>query len=173
MGAGCRRAVLPFCRIGTALILTLQLACYRYVPATIETLPDQASVRVVLSPAAQEQLHATYGVTTAGPALSAKLVGRPADSVALYLPSVPMGTGPGTRPLYQQVGVARADVLRVDLRQVDAFRTGVLAALAAGAVSLAAYHAIRGEQSVVTPPPPPPPAEGRRGWKIGVFLSWP
>lgn len=153
----------------------LQLACYRYIPATVETVPDQASVRVLLSSGAQERLHAAYGITTlgSGPTLSGKLVGQAGDSLALYLPSVPMGTGPGTRPLYEQVEVARADVLRVDIRRLDAFRTGALGVLAAGVVAVAAYQAISGEQSVVTPPPPPPPPEAVRGWKIGVSLSWP
>jgi len=156
-----------------ALTLPLQLACYRYIPATVETVPDQASVRVVLSSAAQERLRATYGVTTAGPTLSGKVVGQAGDSLGLYVPSVPMGTGPGTRPLYEQIGVARADVLRVDIRRVDAFRTGALGALAAGLVAVAAFQAFKGEQTVVTPPPSPPPAEGLAGWRVGVSLSWP
>jgi hypothetical protein len=155
------------------VVLPLQVACYRYIPATMETVPDQASVRVVLSAAAQERLRATYGVVTAGPALSAKVLTQAGDSVAFYVSSVPMGTGPGTRPLYQQVGVARADVLRVDLRRVDAFRTGVLGALAAVVAGAVAYQALKGEQSVVTPNPPPPPPEGLRGWAVGVSLSWP
>ena len=154
-------------------ILPLQMACYRYVPATMETVPDQASVRIVVSSAAQEQLRATYGVVTAGPVLSAKVLGQAGDSVALYVSSVPVGTGPGTRPLYEQVGLARADVLRVDIRRVDGFRTGLLGALAAGVVGAVAYQALRGDQSVVTPPPPPPPAEGLRGWSVGVSWSWP
>lgn len=155
------------------LVLAVHLACYRYIPATVETVPEQASVRVVLSSAAQDRLHATYGVTTAGPSLSGRVVGQGGDSLALYLPSVPMGSGPGTRPLYQQVGVARADVLRVDIRRVDAFRTGALGALAAGVVAIAAFQAFKREQTVVTPPPSPPPAEGLRGWMVGVSLSWP
>lgn len=164
-----------FVRARPALILpaVLQLACYRYIPATVDAVPGQASVRVLLSPAAQEQLRTAYGITTSGPTLNGKLVGQVGDSVALYLPSVPVGTGPGTRPLYQQVDLARGDVLRVDIRRVDAFRTGVLGALAAGVVGITAYYAIIGDQTVVTPAPPPGPAEGRRHWSIGVSLSWP
>jgi hypothetical protein len=155
------------------VVLPLQLACYSYVPATVEAVPEQASVRMVLSSAALERLRATYGITTAGPTLGGKLLGQGGDSLALYLPSVPIGTGPGTRPLYQQVGVARADVLRVDLRRVDTFRTGALGALAAGVVAVVAYQALKGERTVVTPPPPPPPAESLRRWTVGVSLSWP
>lgn len=155
------------------VVLPLQLACYRYIPATVETVPDQASVRVLLASPALERLRATYGIVTAGSTLGAELLGRSGDSLALYLPSVPIGTGPGTRPLYQQVDVAQADVLRVDVRRVDAFRTGALGALAAGVAAFVAYRAFKGEQSVVTPPPPPPPAESLRRWRVGVSLSWP
>jgi hypothetical protein len=155
------------------LAVALQPACYSYVPATVETVPEQASVRLVLSSAALARLRATYEITTAGPTLGGKLLQQGSDSVALYVPSVPIGTGPGSRPLYQQVGVARADVLRVDVRRVDAFRTGALGALAAGVVAVVAYQAFKGDQSVVTPPPPPPPAESVRRWTIGVSLFVP
>jgi hypothetical protein len=155
------------------VVLPLQLACYSYIPATMETVPEQASVRVVLTSAAVDRLRATYGIVTEGSALGAKLLGQAGDSVALYVSSVPIGTGPGIQPLYQQVGVARTDVLRVDVRRVDGFRTGVLGALAAGAVALVAYQAFKGEQSVVTPPPPTPPAESLHRLTVGLSLPWP
>ena len=69
--------------------------------------------------------------------------------------------------------MARADILRVDLRRVSPIRTAALAAIGAGGVAIAAVKALTGEQTVVTGGGPPPPAERRGTWRLQIHLSWP
>ncbi len=159
-------------RLLLVLVMASQLACYTYVPATLEMLPQGARVRALVTSEAERRLLVTYGVQQ-GNTLSGDLVGREDDQVSLLVASVPIGTGLGTRPLYQQVQVFRADILRMDVRRVDKVRSGVALVLAAGVTAVAAYQALKGERTVVTPPPPPPPPERRGGWRVQIPLVWP
>ncbi len=170
-GAARRRSSALVCaRLLPALCIASQLGCYAYVPATLETVPQGAHVRALVTPEAERRLLATFGVQQ-GSSLVGTLEGRDGDQIGLLIPSVPIGTGPGTRPLYQQVTLASADILRVDVRRVDKVRTGVAVALAVTAI--AGYQALKGEGTVVTPPPPPPPAESVRRWAVRIPIPWP
>ncbi len=149
----------------------LQLGCYTYVPATLETVPQGAHVRALITPEAERQLLATFGVQQ-GRILSGDLQGRDPNQVALLVPSVPFGSGPGTRPLYQEVTLPAADVLRVDIRRVDPFRTGVLAAGAAAVAAAVVWQTFGSGFFSGTPSPDGPP-ESVRGWSIGFSIPWP
>jgi len=169
--AGDRRqgGVRPLLVLGIAL----QSACYQYVPATLETVPDGAHVRALITPEAERRLLVTFGVQQ-GSTLSGQLDGRVGDQLSLMVPSVPIGSGPGSRPLYQRVMMPAADVLRVDLRRLDRFRTGVLVTGAAAVVVGVAWEAFGGgffsEQ-----PPGDGPAESVRfpAWGISISIPWP
>lgn len=154
-------------------LVALQLACYSYVPAALETLPAKSDVRALLNDDGQERLRSVYRVTMEGPVLRGSLLGLEGDSAGFFVQSVPFGSGVGTRPLYQQVQVARADILRVDLRRVNAMRTAAVAAIGAGVVAIAAVKALTGGQTVATGGGPPPPAERRGTWRLQIPLPWP
>lgn len=161
-----------FCaRLLPALGIVSQLACYTYVPATLDTLPQGVRVRALVTPEAERALLATFGVQQ-GMTLAGRFQGREGEQVNLLVPSVPMGTGTGSRPLYQQVAVAGADILRVDVRRLNGFRTGVALAAAGAAAAVIAIKAVSGGEST-GPPPGPPPSESVRRWIVGISVSWP
>lgn len=148
-----------------------QLGCYTYAPATLETVPIGTHVRALITVEAERQLLATFGVQQ-GRILSAGLEGREGDRIALLVPSVPIGFGPGSRPLYQQITLAPADILRVDARRLDVVRTGVL--VAGGAVAMVAlvWETLGGGIFSGTNPGDGPP-ESVRGWALKIPISWP
>ena len=158
-------------RIPVIAALATQLACYTYGPATLETVPDGAHVRALITPEAERALLATFGVQQ-GRILSGSLEGREGDQLALLVPSVPFGTGPGSRPLYQQVTLPAADVLRVDVRRVDPLRTGVVVAAAGAAAVLLAWESLGGG-IFGGGRPDDGPAESVRGWALRIPVSWP
>ncbi len=153
------------------VVVASQLGCYMYAPATLETIPTGAHVRALITPEAERQLLATFGVQQ-GRVLSGDLEGREGDQIALLVPSVPMGSGPGSRPLYQQVTLPAADVMRVDVRRVDALRTGVLVAGAAAVMAGVVWETLGGGLFGGAPPGDGPP-ESLRGWVFRIPVSWP
>lgn len=154
------------------LLLPLVAGCYVYVPASLEAVPEGARVRVWVRPAAEEQLRATFGLPNSQ-RLEGELVSRSGDQVTLFVPSVPLGTAYGNRPLYQRVPVAAADILRVDLRRLDRFRTGAAVAIAALAALVVAREAFSGAAENLTPPGGEPPPESVRGWTIPLAVPRP
>ncbi len=166
-----RSSTLAGARLLLVVAVALQPGCYTYIPATLETVPLGARVRALITPEAERQLLATFGVQQ-GRTLSGDLEGRAGDQVNLLVPSVPIGSGPGNRPLYQQVTVPAADVLRVDLRRLDLFRTGVLVAGGGAAVAAVVWGTLGGGFWSESPPGGGPP-ESVRGWGVSVPIPWP
>ena len=147
-----------------------QLGCYTYVPATLETVPVGARVRALITPAAEQRLQ-PFGVS--GTLLVGDVQSRDGDQVSLLVPSVPMGSAYGSRALYQQVVVASSDILRVDLRRLDRFRTGVAVGVAAAAVGAVAFSALGGWSGGSNGDGGGGPAESVRGWALRIPVSWP
>ncbi len=161
-------------RIGRRIPLIaawVHLGCYSYVPATLDAVPRGAKLRVLLSEEAERRL-ASYGVQQ-GRTLSGEVQGRHGDQVELLALSVPMGAGRGMRPLYQEVTLAPADVVRVDQRRLDPVRTGMVAAAAAAATGVLAWQAFLGPGEATPPPPGGGPAEQVRRWGIRIPIPWP
>src|SRR5574341_11544 len=158
-------------RLFVVLVVALQPGCYTYAPATLETVPTGAHVRALITPEAERQLLVTFGVQQ-GRILSGDLQAKDGDRIALLVPSVPIGSGPGSRPLYQQVTLPAADVLRVDVRRVDALRTGVLVAGVAAVIAGVVWETLGGGLLGGAPCANGPP-ESLRGWVVRVPISWP
>lgn len=145
--------------------------CHRYAPATVETVPEGARVRVLLSSEAEGRVRERYGIRRATP--EGTLVARNGDTLSLLFASVPASTTFGTETLYQQVDLARADLLRVDVQQVDSFRTAVLVTAGVGAVTAIAVQVFRGGEPGSGNGDGTPPPESVRGWLILVpLLRW-
>lgn len=146
-------------------------ACYTYVPTTLDAAPVGSHLRVLLTESAGQSLLA-FGVQP-GRALAGQLQGRDADRLLLLVPSVPIGSAAGGRPLYQQVRLNAADILRVDRRQVDPVRTSVVSAIAAAAVGVAAWQAFSGHGEATPPPTGGQPPESLRGFSVRARLGLP
>jgi len=154
-------------RLGLAPAVALQVGCYRYVPADLAAVPVGGHIRVVVSSTAAQQLQQTYGV--AGTVLDGRLAARDGDVLTLFVPSVPLGT----HALYQEVPVAAADVVSVDMRKVDAFRTGALAVAGAAAATVIAAGALKGATGGTGSGTGGGPTESVRPWTVRVTIPVP
>ena len=88
-------------------------------------------VRALVSTEAQMRLRDSLALDARQ--LTGALVEREADRVIV---EVRTGTGApefGSQPLFQRIGLGRADVLRVDERRMSVVRTGLFAVAVAGA----------------------------------------
>jgi hypothetical protein len=159
-------------RVGRCLLalaaLVLGLGCYSYVPADLAAVPVGSHIRAIVRGTAADRLRAAYGV--AGPALDGRLVAREAEMLTLSVPSVPLGSPLGTHALYQQVPVAAADVVGVDVRKVDAFRTGAIVAVGAVAATALAAKALSGGSGGTGSGTGGGPTESVRRWTLHLVI---
>ncbi|HEX9581820.1 MAG TPA: hypothetical protein VF970_12010 [Gemmatimonadales bacterium] len=153
-----------------ALGLMGSSGCYRFEPVTLDAVPQGSTIRAVLSPAASERLRERHRVQNGG-ALSGTLLAANAQDLSLWVASVPLSPEFGAKTLYQQVDIAKADVWRVDLRRLDAGKTGF--ALVGGAAALVIVGrstllgGTRGAQD-----PGGGLNESRRRWLLPLVLGW-
>ncbi|GIW51344.1 MAG: hypothetical protein KatS3mg081_0699 [Gemmatimonadales bacterium] len=136
-------------------------ACYQYVPATLEAVPEGATVRALLS-ASGEQRARQLGVD--GRVVQGTVLARDRGVVSLFVPTVPISIEFGAGPLYQQLDLAAEDVLRVDVRELDRTKTFSLLAGGAAAVTLVAVRSFTGGGPGARPNPRDEPPESLRGW---------
>jgi hypothetical protein len=103
--------------------------CYAHRPAGLETVTVGTDIRALLATEARIGLEDRLRLRLEY--LNGRLVERNGDSLLVEVRSLSATDG---RPLYQRIGVAQADVLRVDVKRLDKVRT---IALAAGLATLA------------------------------------
>lgn len=146
-------------RIAPVVPFLALAGCYTYVPATMESVPEGAEVRALISTEAQNRLFEALGQDLRE--IQGTLVSRGTD-VLLFEVRVPEERDAFTgRALYQRVDLAPRDVLRVDRKQTDGFKTGALVA-AAAAVVVGGVVLAFGDQEPGRPPSNgTPPAERR------------
>lgn len=138
-------------------VLVGLMACHTYVPATLESVPEGATVRALLSTEAQTRLAQRSGMNLRE--VNGTLLRKGPDRV-LFEVRVPDAVDSFTgRPLYQRLDVAPADVLRLDRRRVDGLRTGLLLGGAAGAVVVLTILALGDEDPGDVPDGGTPPTE--------------
>lgn len=146
------------------------LGCYRFQPATIEAVPRGSTVRAVLAPVASERLRERHGIE--GRTLSGTVMATNGETVSLWVASGPPPREFGARPLYQQVDVARADVLRVDMRELDRGKTTLAALGGAAAVVIVARGTIFGGGPGNGTGTGGVPPESRRRWVLPVLVRF-
>lgn len=141
--------------------------CYTYAPATLETVPEGARVKALISTEAQLDLERRAGIEVRE--LEGELVERSGDRILLSVrvPPPPTGLSSG-RPLHQRIDLAPRDVLRLDVRKIDGGRTALFAGAVAGFAAILVAIAV----SASNPGDPPnggtPPPESVVGWLIGI-----
>ena len=115
-------------------VAALSLGCYTYAPVTLDAVPVGSEVRALLSTEAELALKDSLGMSLHP--LQGTLVNREQGRLLL---AVRAGVGArelGSQVLYQRVGVAPQDVLRVDVRRLQPTKTVALAVAIAGAATL-------------------------------------
>jgi hypothetical protein len=120
-------------RLGVAAA-ALGLGCYRYAPATLETVPLGTEVRALVSTERELALRDSLGLSVHP--LHGTLVEREAGRVLLAVRTAVGSPAFGSQPLYQHVGLTPQDVLRVDVRRLQRGKTTALALAVASAATL-------------------------------------
>jgi hypothetical protein len=136
------------------------LGCYRYAPATLDAVPQGATIRAVLSPAASAQLRERHGIT-GGRHLDGTVLEDHGAAVSLWVTSAPVSREFGAGILYQQVDVLKTDILRVDLRELDRGKTTAAAIGGVVLVAVVAREVLAGGSGESSGGGPTPP-ESRR-----------
>ena len=146
-------------------------ACYKYVPASLDQVPLDAHVNIMLSTEGQLDLRERVGIDRRE--LRGILVERGTDGVLVAVPST--SAFPGEGPLYQRLDVRRRDVLRVDERVFDKAAVAGLVVLSVGA-ALGSILLIAGDGGPgERPGPGPDPPEHVGGWRfhLPIRLGFP
>jgi hypothetical protein len=123
-------------------LLATSVACYRYVPTTMEAVQAGDHVRAVLSAEAQQDLQDRAGLDLQ--ILEGKLL-EDGDQVVVSVPTVKLESSFGAQSLHENIDVPRRDIVRVDVRQLDRVRTYGLIGLGAGVVALVTVQAFGGD----------------------------
>jgi hypothetical protein len=114
--------------------------CYRYVPARVGAVPEGAPVRVHISPESASRVEPVIGAATP------EVVGvleRWSNEVVIAV-RIPAGQGVVDRALENRLVLSPSEVIAIDVRERDQFRTMVLAAGGAALVGGAVAAALTG-----------------------------
>jgi hypothetical protein len=125
-------------------VVPLLSACYTY--ATIDPVAARPGdgVRARISQQAAARLAPLLG-TGESRVLAGKLVENHDGDLIVEVPAVvEVGVGSSIQSLYQRVSLARGEVIELEARRLDRFRTGAVAAAAAVVVTGAVIKAAAG-----------------------------
>ena len=120
---------------------SLSLACYRYVPTSLDAVPSGTPVRALLSTEAQLALRDTLGLRQQ--TVRATLVDREGERVWLAVRSDEGEWRDGSHALYQRVAVAPRDVLQVEVKRFQKGRTAALLAALTAVATFTVIEAVR------------------------------
>lgn len=141
-----------------ALLLTVS-GCARWVPAQLGTVPPGTDVRLRLSEEGAAQLEEMTG-SGAAEVTGELLQWEPEVLVSTVLAPTGARVDPSLR---QRLVVDPANVVGIDVREVDRTRTGFLVggvvAVAGSAVVWAIVNIVRGSEGAPTTPPTDGPQE--------------
>lgn len=135
-------------------------ACYSFVPADRADPPQGRDVRVHVAGAAAERLGPIVR-QSGSRSIDGRLLRWSRDTLVLEVSEQTDGSTLPGRRLVQGIRVPNDDVLAVEVRSLDRFRTVGLATLIAGAVAAAVVQALSGESGGTPNPRPPEPVELR------------
>ena len=121
--------------------IALVLACYRYVPASLDVVPSGSAVRATLSTEAQLALRDSLGLRR--PTVQGTLVQRDGDRLLLAVRTDAAEWRPGAPALYQRIAVTPRDVLEVEVKRLQRGRTAGLLAVLAAAATISVIELIR------------------------------
>jgi len=137
------------------------LGCFNYVPVDMETVPLGTEVRAHLTTEGRQALWARTGIQRE--LLSGTLMEQRASSVVFWVRSVSgFESDASFDNLYQQIDIPRQDVLRLDRKKLDVFRTGATVAIGLGAAGFTLYNALKGEPGISVDGTEPGPVDNIR-----------
>ena len=138
-------------RIGRATIgvIPLAVACYTYAPIDPSAAIVGEGVRARITAPAAARLAPLLGAGETR-VLTGKVVENGANELIIEVPAVvEVGVGSSMQSLYQRVSIARGDVIELEARKLDKFKTGAVVAAGvavAGGVVVKAASGGRGKE---------------------------
>ena len=127
------------------------LACYRYVPTTVEATAVGSEVRCTISSDAQRALKEQLGV--APQALEGTVLGTNDGRILLSVGFTdPIAARP-TEVLYQRVEIPARDVISLSLKRLHVAKTSGLIGVLLGAAVFVGVQLLEGGEPGVTVPP--------------------
>jgi len=127
--------------LGSGALVALS-GCFVYVPASVETVPVGSHVRVALSPEASSQ--SDRGVRAGAESISGKLLKMEAQDLVLLVESGSSRPAFHSQAQYREVTLAPQDVTGVEVKRLQALRTGAAIAALAGSFTVLVLT-VRGE----------------------------
>ena len=125
------------------LLLPALAACYTYVPIEPAAVGPGASVRVRVSPAAAARIAPLLGGADSRVVAGTIIENAPAGMIVEIPTIVPTDVGSSLQTLHQRVSIARNELVELETRTLDRFRTGSLAAAVAIVVGTAVFKSVK------------------------------
>lgn len=132
------RTVLPLCAT------LLCSACFSYLPIEPGEVEPGLAVRARVSAAAAARIAPLLGATDAR-RLDGTLVTQSADTLIVEVPTVLVDTREFGRTPNQRVSIPRGDLLELEVRRLDRFRTIAVAGTVAAIVGGVLVKSLTGE----------------------------
>lgn len=125
------------------LLLPGLAACYTYVPIEPAAVGPGASVRVRVSTAAAARIAPLLGGADSRVVAGTMIENSPAGMVVEIATIDPADAGSSFQPLHQRVSIARNELVELETRTLDRFRTGTVAAAVAIVVGTAVLKSLK------------------------------
>lgn len=133
----------------------LGAGCYKYEPLKVPEAESGQTVRAFLTPDRAVELQETAGIQ--GRWVTGRVVSADDREIMLEIPSATVSAGGMSRRLRQRVALPSDQLLDLQARSVDTWKTGLVAgAVAAAAVGLVVYQFSQDENAPVRDPKNPP-----------------
>jgi hypothetical protein len=155
-------------RASRPLVLAfLVTGCFSYLPVTsVSDVEPGISVRARISPSASAQIAPLLGATDAR-RLDGTLISQSPDTLIVEVPIVMQDAREFGHTPNQRISIARRDLLELEVRRLDRFRTGAIAGGAAVVIGGLLVNSLKGE-------PGKEPLPGGGGTDALVFwFRWP
>jgi hypothetical protein len=146
--------------------LALLTGCFSYIPARPGEVEAGVDVRARVSPDAGARIAPLLGATDAR-RLDGKLITNGADTIIVEVPTVMLDNREFGRTPNQRVSIPRSDLVELEVRKLDRWRTMGLFGGAAVVLGVTLTKALNGE-------PGKEPLPGGGGTDAIVFrIAWP
>jgi hypothetical protein len=148
------------------LVLVLVSGCYAYAPIEPANVRPGTGVRARVSGAAADRIAPLLG--TSNPRLlNGRLVDVQGDTMIVEVPTVLQASvGSSVETLHQRIAISRSELLELETRRLDRFRTAALAGAVAVVVGTVVITALDGEPGSRGPPGGGGPEARLPAWRV-------
>ena len=153
-------------RPALAATLLVLSGCFSYIPARPGEVEPGLDVRARVSPTAGARIAPLLGATDAR-RLDGKLITNGADTIIVEVPTVMLDNREFGRTPNQRISIPRGDLIELEVRKMDRWRTMGIVGGAAVVLGVALTKALKGEAGKE-------PLPGGGGTDAIVFrIAWP